>query len=165
MDKVSQKNKGVADLISKQLHDEQIYMGKGGDSHQVADKKNAELTTWNGTPIADDQNSLKFGARGPTLLEDFILREKIFHFDHERIPERVVHARGFGAHGYFETFESLKDITSANIFQKKGEKTPAFVRFSTVAGNKVGAVKDDGIFYLDDKNVPVLFIKACRSVH
>src|SRR4029450_12637919 len=75
-------------------------------------------------------------ARGPTAVEYFQFREKIFHFDHERIPERVVHARGFGAHGYFETYEALSDITRADIFQRCGEKTPAFVRFSTVAGNK-----------------------------
>jgi catalase len=77
--------------------------------------------------------------RGPTLLEDPHFREKMFHFDHERIPERVVHARGFGARGYFETTESLSDITAADIFQRKGEKTEAFVRFSTVAGNKGSA--------------------------
>ena len=94
------------------------------------------LTTAQGIPVADDQNSLRIGERGPTLLEDFHFREKIFHFDHERIPERVVHARGLGAHGYFETYESLADITRADLFQRKGEKTEVFVRFSTVAGNQ-----------------------------
>src|SRR5690606_20137146 len=94
------------------------------------------LTTQQGAPVADDQNSLKAGSRGSTLLEDHHLREKIFHFDHERIPERVVHARGYGAHGYFETYESLSDITSADLFQREGARTPAFVRFSTVAGAK-----------------------------
>jgi catalase len=77
--------------------------------------------------------------RGPTLLEDFHLREKIFHFDHERIPERVVHARGYGAHGYFENYGPLADVTRADLFQRKGEKTLVFVRFSTVAGNKGSA--------------------------
>ncbi len=80
------------------------------------------LTTAQGTPISDDQNSLKIGDRGPLLLEDFPFREKLFHFDHERIPERVVHARGFGVHGYFETDVSLSEITMAHLFQKKGEK-------------------------------------------
>ena len=123
-------------------------------------------------PIADDQNSLKGGRRGPTLLEDFILREKIFHFDHERIPERVVHARGYGAHGFFETYESLSDITRADLFQRKGEKTPTFVRFSTVAGNKGSpdlardvrgfATKfytKEGNWDLVGNNIPVFFIQ------
>jgi catalase len=97
------------------------------------------LTTQQGTPVSDDQNSLKVGPRGPTTLEDFRLREKIFYFDHERISERVVHARGYGAHGYFENYEWHADVTSADLFQRSGEKTPAFVRFSTVAGNKGSA--------------------------
>ena len=80
------------------------------------------------------RTTLKVGQRGPTLIEDFHFREKIFHFDHERIPERVVHARGYGAHGFFETYESLAAYTRADIFQRAGEKTPVFVRFSTVAG-------------------------------
>jgi catalase len=100
----------------------------GGETHQTAGGDVPVLTTQQGTPVSDDQNSLKVGARGPTTLEDFHLREKIFHFDHERIPERVVHARGFGAHGYFENYESLAKITSADLFQRAGEKTPAFVR-------------------------------------
>src|SRR5205814_5364589 len=108
----------------------------GGETHQTASGDTPILTTQQGTPVSDDQNSLKIGARGPTTLEDFHFREKLFHFDHERIPERVVHARGFGAHGYFENFESLSDITAADLFQRAGEKTPAFVRFSTVAGSK-----------------------------
>src|SRR3546814_13261690 len=85
-------------------------------------------------PVADDQNSLKQGARGPALLEDFHFREKIFHFDHERIPERVVHARGYGVHGFFELTDSLSDVTRADLFQRVGERTPAFVRFSTEIG-------------------------------
>ena len=85
--------------------------------------------------IADNQNSLKQGVRGPVLLEDFILREKITHFDHERIPERVVHARGYGAHGTLECLDPIRDLTRAAPFQTKGKKTETFVRFSTVAGN------------------------------
>ena len=122
--------------------------------------------------MSDDQNSLKIGARGPTVLEDFHFREKIFHFDHERIPERVVHARGFGAHGYFENYESLADVTKADLFQRAGEKTPAFVRFSTVAGNKGSAdlardvrgfaVKlytQQGNWDIVGNNIPVFFIQ------
>jgi len=108
---------------------------KGGETHQKAGANNV-MTTKQGIAVSDDQNSLKLGERGPTLLEDFQLREKIFHFDHERIPERVVHARGYGAHGYFQSYESLTSITMADPFQKAGQKTPVFVRFSTVAGNK-----------------------------
>ena len=122
--------------------------------------------------MADDQNSLKVGSRGPTVLEDFHFREKMFHFDHERIPERVVHARGYGAHGFFELTESLSDITSADIFQRAGEKTPAFARFSTVAGNKGSAdlardvrgfaVKlytQEGNWDIVGNNIPVFFIQ------
>ncbi len=94
------------------------------------------MTTQQGVPVADDQNSLRAGERGATLLEDFILREKIFHFDHERIPERVVHARGYGAHGVFELTDSLADYTRADVLSEVGQQTEVFVRFSTVAGNK-----------------------------
>ncbi|HUD95810.1 catalase [Sphingobium sp.] len=111
-------------------------VGEGGELHQIAPESDEVLTTQHGVPLADDQNSLRLGARGPTLLEDFHLREKIFHFDHERIPERVVHARGFGAHGTFTLDESLAEYTVAKILTDVGEKTPMFVRFSTVAGNK-----------------------------
>src|SRR5262245_40643181 len=124
------------DRVTAQYADQTVAIGAGGEVHQTAGGATTVLTTQQGIPVADDQNSLKIGARGPTALEDFHLREKLFHFDHERIPERVVHARGFGAHGYFENYESLADITKADIFQRGGEKTPAFVRFSTVAGNK-----------------------------
>jgi catalase len=123
-------------------------------------------------PVADDQNSLRIGSRGPTALEDFHLREKIFHFDHERIPERVVHARGFGAHGYFENYQPLAELTRADLFQRAGEKTPVFVRFSTVAGNKGSAdlapdvrgfaVKfytKEGNWDLVGNNIPVFFIQ------
>src|ERR1700749_474264 len=108
--------------------------GTGGEVHQTPANEDALLTTNQGVVVADNQNSLRANPRGPTLLEDFILREKITHFDHERIPERIVHARGAGAHGYFETYKSLSDITRADFLQRAGEKTPVFVRFSTVAG-------------------------------
>ncbi len=146
--------------------------GKGGELHQTASGDQPVMTTQQGIPVGDDQNSLKVGATGPTLLEDFHFREKMFHFDHERIPERVVHARGFGAHGYFENYESLADITKANVFQTPGEKTPAFVRFSTVAGNKGSqdlardvrgfAVKlytQEGNWDIVGNNIPVFFIQ------
>src|SRR6204780_1363309 len=110
-----------------QLDDQKARNGTGGELHQVAGNDIPALTTQQGTPVADDQNSLRIGTRGPTALEDSHFREKIFHFDHERIPERVVHARGFGAHGYFENYESLSDITIADPFQQRGAKTPAFV--------------------------------------
>ena len=116
--------------------DDAVMRGAGGETHQVVAPDVPPLTTQQGTPVADDQNSLRIGASGPTLLEDFHFREKIFHFDHERIPERVVHARGFGAHGFFENYESLAAVTKADPFQKPKQRTPAFVRFSTVAGNK-----------------------------
>jgi catalase len=130
------------------------------------------LTTNQGVAIGDNQNSLKAGFRGPALLEDFILREKITHFDHERIPERIVHARGSGAHGYFECYESLAELTRASIFAEAGKRTPAFVRFSTVAGERGStdtardvrgfAVKfytDEGNWDLVGNNIPVFFIQ------
>ena len=156
----------------KHQHPEDALRGKGGEIHQTAGPEVPVLTTQQGTPVSDDQNSLKVGPRGPATLEDFHLREKIFHFDHERIPERVVHARGFGAHGYFENYESLADVTSADLFQRPGEKTPAFVRFSTVAGNKGSAdlardvrgfaVKlytQQGNWDIVGNNIPVFFIQ------
>lgn len=94
--------------------------------------ENFALTTNQGVRIADDQNSLRAGSRGPTLLEDFILREKITHFDHERIPERIVHARGSAAHGYFQPYKNLSDITKADFLSDPDKITPVFVRFSTV---------------------------------
>ena len=130
------------------------------------------LTTNQGVPVADNQNSLKAGLRGPALLEDFILREKITHFDHERIPERIVHARGSGAHGYFECYKSLSRITRASVFAEAGKRTPVFVRFSTVAGERGStdtardvrgfAVKfytDEGNWDLVGNNIPVFFIQ------
>ena len=111
------------------VHDQKLERGKGGELHQAASGKTPILTTAQGGPVSDDQNSLKVGPRGPTLLEDFHFREKIFHFDHERIPERVVHARGYGAHGFFENYKPLSKHTRADLFQRAGERTPAFVRF------------------------------------
>ncbi len=130
------------------------------------------LTTNQGVPIADNQNSLKYGLRGPALLEDFVLREKITHFDHERIPERIVHARGSGAHGYFECLDAMTDLTRAAPFQQVGKITPVFARFSTVAGERGSkdtardvrgfAVKfytDEGNWDLVGNNMPVFFIQ------
>jgi catalase len=147
-------------------------MGAGGEVHQQADDIATQLTTNQGVPVADNQNSLKVGPRGPVLLQDFILREKIMHFDHERIPERVVHARGSAAHGYFECTDALADITRADFLGERGKRTPVFVRFSTVAGNKGSfdlardvrgfAVKfytQEGNFDLVGNNIPVFFIQ------
>jgi catalase len=154
------------------IHDQKLIRGQGGELHQIADDGTDILTTAQGGPVADDQNTLTMGQRGPALIEDFHFREKIFHFDHERIPERVVHARGYGAHGYFETYESLAKYTRADIFQRAGEKTPAFVRFSTVAGSKGSfdlardvrgfAVKlytQEGNWDIVGNNIPVFFIQ------
>jgi catalase len=145
---------------------------QAAELHQTAGNDVPVLTTQQGTPISDDQNTLRLGARGPALLEDLHFREKIFHFDHERIPERVVHARGFGAHGYFENYEPLAELTRADLFQRAGEKTPAFVRFSTVAGNKGSAdlARDvrgfavklytkQGNWDIVGNNIPVFFIQ------
>jgi len=104
------------------------------ETHQSVAKLADTLTTNHGVPISDNQNSLRAGVRGPTLIEDFVLREKITHFDHERIPERIVHARGSGAHGYFQVYESLAGITKAAFLCDPKLKTEVFVRFSTVAG-------------------------------
>src|SRR5690606_29981525 len=101
-----------------------------------ADGSGQPMTTNQGTPVPDNQNSLKAGARGPALLKDFVLREKLTHFDHERIPERVVHARGSAAHGFFECYKPLTDLTCAALFSESGKKTPIFIRFSTVAGER-----------------------------
>ncbi|MGO6814948.1 catalase (plasmid) [Rhizobium leguminosarum] len=154
------------------IHDQKLHRGAGGELHQFAEDGMPVLTTAQGGPVSDDQNTLRLGARGPALIDDFHFREKIFHFDHERIPERVVHARGYGAHGYFETYESLAAYTRADLFQRPGEKTPAFVRFSTVAGSKGSsdlardvrgfAVKlytQQGNWDLVGNNIPVFFIQ------
>ena len=136
------------------------------------DDSGRELTTNQGVRVADNQDSLKIGLRGPTALEDFIFREKITHFDHERIPERVVHARGSAAHGYFECYEDLSALTRAGLFGKAGKRTPVFVRFSTVVGSRGSAdtardvrgfatkfYTDEGVFDLVGNNIPVFFIQ------
>jgi catalase len=137
-----------------------------------ADATSRRLTTNQGVPVGDNQHSLKAGLRGPTLLEDFILREKLTHFDHERIPERIVHARGSAAHGVFQCYEALTDLTRASIFADAGKETPVFVRFSTVLGERGSAdtardvrgfaVKfytDEGNWDLVGNNMPVFFIQ------
>jgi catalase len=162
----------AADYERVEYGSEPIDRGPGGETHQLAGAGRPPLTTRQGAVISDDQNTLTVGPGGPAALEDFHLREKIFHFDHERIPERVVHARGFGAHGYFETFDPLDDLTRADLFQEVGQRTPVFVRFSTVAGSKGSAdlardvrgfaVKfytDEGNWDLVGNNMPVFFIQ------
>jgi catalase len=152
--------------------DQQVPRAAGGESHQQAGNGSPRLTTAQGVPVSDDQNTLRGGDRGPALLEDFHFREKIFHFDHERIPERVVHARGYGAHGYFECYQPLSDVTRADIFSEAGLRTPAFVRFSTVAGSEGSAdlARDvrgfavkfytrEGNWDLVGNNIPVFFIQ------
>ncbi len=145
--------------------------GNGGELHQVASGESV-LTTNQGLPIADNQNTLTLGPRGPQLLEDFILREKITHFDHERIPERVVHARGYAAHGYFQANESHADLTQAEFLNDPKKQTPVFCRFSTVAGSagshdtardvrgfSVKFYTDQGNYDLVGNNMPVFFIQ------
>jgi len=146
--------------------------GNAGETHQSVGKSGTPLTTDQGLPVSDNQNSLRVGDRGPGLLEDFILREKITNFDHERIPERVVHARGFGAHGYFQAYESHAKLTKAHFLNDPKLKTPVFVRFSTVAGSRGSfdtardvrgfAVKfytQEGNYDLVGNNMPVFFIQ------
>ena len=146
--------------------------GNGGELHQQTDNTQDALTTNFGVPVTDNQNSLRSGTRGPALLEDFVLREKIHHFDHERIPERVVHARGSAAHGVFELKKSLSKYTRAKILTEVGVKTELFVRFSTVAGGagSVDTPRDvrgfavkfytkEGNWDLVGNNIPVFFIQ------
>ncbi|WP_149194995.1 catalase [Luteimonas suaedae] len=146
--------------------------GQGDELHQQGRGEHPPLTTNLGIPVSDNQNSLRATERGPTLLEDFVLREKITHFDHERIPERIVHARGSAAHGYFELTRSLKQYTTACMLTEVGEKTPVFCRFSTVAGGagSVDTPRDvrgfavkfytkEGNFDLVSNNIPVFFIQ------
>lgn len=144
----------------------------GGEIHQIADGQHPALTTNQGVALSDNQNSLRSSPNGPTLGEDFILREKITHFDHERIPERVVHARGTGVHGFFELTTSLEQYTTAKILTEVGEKTPVFTRMSTVAGGagSVDTPRDvrgfavkfytkEGNWDLVGNNIPVFFIQ------
>ena len=148
-------------------------LDKDQDLAAATTKDDRPLTTNVGQPISDDQNSLRAGARGPTLLEDYVLREKIQHFDHERIPERIVHARGAAAHGHFQVYDaSLADLTVAKVLTDPSLKTPVFTRFSTVAGSRGSAdtARDvrgfavkmytpDGNWDLVGNNIPVFFIQ------
>lgn len=142
------------------------------DKSNKDQEKEVFLTTDQGVKISDNQNSLKAGERGPTLMEDFVLRQKITSFDHERIPERVVHARGSGAHGYFQVYECMAEYTKAQFLQDPNVKTPVFVRFSTVAGSRGStdtardvrgfAVKfytQEGNYDLAGNNMPIFFIQ------
>lgn len=151
----SKENKKQQDLIPDKEESNQTFM-----------------TTDQGLKINDDTNSLKAGERGPSLLEDFILREKITHFDHERIPERIVHARGAAAHGYFQVYESMSKYTKAGFLQDPSVKIPVFVRFSTVAGSRgstdlardvrgfsVKFYTEEGNYDLVGNNMPVFFIQ------
>ncbi|CAN5253550.1 catalase [soil metagenome] len=147
-------------------------IGAAGELHQTASAPDTRLTTNHGIPVSDNQNTLSAGPRGPHLLEDFVLREKIQHFDHERIPERIVHARGSAAHGVFELSESLADYTTAKILTEVGKQTELFTRFSTVAGGagSVDTPRDvrgfavkmyttEGNWDLVGNNIPVFFIQ------
>ncbi|WP_298406853.1 catalase [Janthinobacterium sp.] len=163
-------------LASPKTGDGQPALGENARNASLdgarSDDSGCVLTTNQGVPVGDNQNSLKAGLRGPTLMEDFILREKLTHFDHERIPERVVHARGSAAHGYFECYKEQGKLTRAALFAKAGKRTPVFVRFSTVAGERGStdtardvrgfAVKfytDEGNWDLVGNNIPVFFIQ------
>lgn len=141
------------------------------DGHRC-DASGRRLTTNQGVPVSDNQNTLKAGLRGPALLKDFVLREKLTHFDHERIPERIVHVRGSAAHGYFESYADHSALTAAALLSEKGKRTPVFVRFSTVAGERGSkdtardargfAVKfytEEGNWDLVGNNIPVFFIQ------
>ena len=151
---------------------DEFQLSKGGANHQKPKGDDDVMTTAQGAAVADDQNWLTAGPRGPQLLEDHIAREKIFHFDHERIPERVVHARGYGIHGHFELTRAIPEYSRAAIFNEVGVKTPTFTRFSTVAGSKGSpdlardvrgfAVKmytKEGNWDLVGNNIPVFFIQ------
>ena len=169
---MASRTKTSSDHQGTEYGDQRIERGAGGEIHQVAAGDAPRLTTQQGIVVSDDQNTLRAGERGPGVLEDFHFREKIFHFDHERIPERVVHARGYGAHGYFENYEPLTEITRADPFSEAGLRTPVFVRFSTVAGNKGSSdlARDvrgfatkfytrEGNWDLVGNNIPVFFIQ------
>ncbi|HEY9430540.1 MAG TPA: catalase HPII [Blastocatellia bacterium] len=161
--KNNKKSDGSGAMTTEKMADLAAFSEDGADTY---------LTTNQGVGVNDNQNSLKAGPRGPSLLEDFILREKITHFDHERIPERVVHARGAAAHGHFKVYESMAPYTRAKFLQDPSVKTPVFVRFSTVAGSRGSsdlardvrgfAVKfytEEGNFDLVGNNIPVFFIQ------
>src|ERR1700730_12364986 len=165
----SMANKKI--VPTKETKTSKIAKTSGGETHQQA-TTDVLLTTNQGLPLSDNQNSLRAGGRGPTLLEDFILREKITHSDHERIPDRIVHARGSAAHGYFQPYKSMSHVTSAAFLADPEVKTPVFTRFSTVAGGAGSvdlprdvrgfAVKfytQEGNFDLVGNNIPVFFIQ------
>ncbi len=170
--KKTANNSGKGRQETNSAPDPYTQLPAGGDLHQIANGKHPGLTTNQGVELSDNQNSLRANPRGPTLLEDFILREKITHFDHERIPERIVHARATGAHGFFELTTSLKQYTTARILTDVNEKTPVFTRLSTVAGGAGSvdtprdvrgfAVKfytEEGNWDLVGNNIPVFFIQ------
>ena len=169
------KDRGViaraGDEVRSWLGDEQAGRRRQLDEH-TRDDREGYLTTNQGVRVGDNHNSLKAGSRGPTLMEDFIFREKMTHFDHERIPERIVHARGSGAHGFFQVYEPMAEYTKAKFLQDPSAKTPVFVRFSTVVGFRGSAdtVRDvrgfatkfyteDGNYDLVGNNMPVFFIQ------
>ena len=173
MSKEKTKSNSVKPKHEKDLpQDGSTKLGAGGELHQIAGEGHPALTTNHGVELSDNQNSLRANSRGPTLLEDFILREKITHFDHERIPERIVHARATGVHGYFELTASLEQYTTAKILTEVGVKTPVFTRISTVAGGagSVDTPRDvrgfavkfytkEGNWDLVGNNIPVFFIQ------
>jgi catalase len=163
---------GTGSSKKKSQHGAEAKVAAGGELHQIAGGQHPALTTNQGVALSDSQNSLKANPRGPALLEDFILREKITHFDHERIPERIVHARATGVHGFFELTSSLKKYTTARILTEVGERTPVFTRISTVAGGagSVDTPRDvrgfavkfytkEGNWDLVGNNIPVFFIQ------
>ncbi len=174
MTKLKNKPKNKPDTLPQQADPDRSsgHTAAGGELHQTTGQRDHSLTTNQGVVISDDQNSLASGERGPTLLEDFVLREKITHFDHERIPERIVHARGSGAHGYFQAYGDAGDLTCAAFLCDPDVQTPVYARFSTVAGGAGSvdlprdvrgfAVKfytQEGNFDLVGNNMPVFFIQ------
>ncbi|MDW7673929.1 MAG: catalase, partial [Bacillota bacterium] len=162
--------------MEKEQHRNKAAIQEHSKNEQLAafraEHDGEKLTTNQGVRVSHTDDSLKAGSRGPTLMEDFHFREKLTHFDHERIPERVVHARGFGAHGYFQVYEPMTEYTKAKFLQDPSVKTPVFVRFSTVVGSKGSAdtVRDvrgfatkfyteDGNYDLVANNIPIFFIQ------
>lgn len=142
----------------------------------TTDDRHKKMTTNQGLKVSEDEFSLKVGERGPTIMEDFHFREKMTHFDHERIPERIVHARGYSAHGEFQVYHSMKEYTKAGFLQDPDKTTPVFVRFSTVAGSKGSgelardargfATKfytEEGNYDLVGNNIPVFFLFRMQS--
>lgn len=139
--------------------------GEGGELHQVSSSIDEALTTNQGLAVSDDQNSLKAGPRGAVFLEDFHLREKITHFDHERIPERVVHARGYAAHGFFQAYDGNDELTVADFLCDPKVKTPVFCRFSTVAGSEGSFDTARCSRFFDEVLYPARQLRSCRQQH